>query len=829
MVTSCWARVSVLCAAVVLSSFSFAAVVDRIQGPISGGPKVALRGDVHGHAKPENDLGRADGSRPMQGMKLAFHPSEAQQKDLDNFLAELGDRSSPNYHKYLTPKQFGERFGMSPNDLNKVTAWLEGQGFTNIKVANGGNEISFDGNVAQVESTFGIEMHHYLVDGVVHLANAGDPLVPPALAGSLLNVSGLNNFAPKPRAKVQPHLTSYVTGNHFLTPTDFATIYRLSSLYSAGSDGTGQKIAVVGQSTVNTADLNNFRSASGLPASTVKMTLQGGTATRCGGDEGESDLDVEWAGGVAKGATIIFVYAGLGTGDTCGGNRSNSVWDALDYAVQNSVAPFISTSYGFCEAGLQSSFAHQVQGWAQQGQTQGQTIVSAAGDAGAADCESATSTSATTGLAVDVPASIPEVTGAGGTEFVGDDPGTVTGMAPDTTAGATQYWGASGTGSDVVSTALGYITEEGWNDTTLSIANQGGLSATGGGASDVAGGFFAKPSWQTGNGVPADGARDVPDVSLSSSPDHDAYLFCTEDDGSNGIASTCTSGFRTGSGGTFTAVGGTSAAAPTFAAILALVNQFLGNTPPTGLAPINPTLYALAASAPSAFHDVTMGDNKVPCTAPSPDCPSGTTEIGFMAGTGYDQVTGLGSVDAFNLAQAMNSAPAFSLAAVPSTYQVAQGSPVTATVKLTAFNGFAGQVTYTCDDPVPESTCTGPTTATANASVSFLITTTAPVARLERPYDRGTKIFYATLFPGLMAIVLVAGSRKRSSGAVRLLGLMIALGFSTMWLVGCGGSSHGTKDPGTPTGTYSITVTGKATINGASVSRQATIQLVVVQ
>jgi subtilase family serine protease len=810
------------------TSLSFAAGPDRIAGALTGGQKVALRGNVNGYVRAENDLGRADGNRPMHGITLTFRPSDAQQKDLDQFLSELGDRSSPNYHKYLTPKQFGQRFGMSWNDLNKVIAWVQSEGFTNVKVANGRNQISFDGTVARVESTFNVEMHHYLVDSELYLANAGEPSVPAALAGSVINVGHLHNFAPKPRAKVQPHLTSFVSGNHFLTPGDFAKIYGVDGLYTAGFDGTGQKIAVIGQSTVNTTDLNHFRTAAGLPASTVTMTLVGGTGTRCTGDEGESDLDLEWAGGIAKGASITFLYAGLNTsaGDTCAGSRSSSVWDALTYAVQNNVAPFISTSYGFCEAGLGVAFGGlngTVQTLAKQGQVQGQTIVAASGDAGAADCDSGTS--ATKGLAVDVPAAIPEVTGAGGNEFVGDAAGTVTGTPPNTTAGSTPYWGASGAGSDTLVTALGYIPEEGWNDTALSISNGGGLSATGGGASDFAHGFFAKPTWQTGTGVPNDGARDVPDVSVSASPDHDGYLFCTEDDGSGNIVSTCTSGFRTGSGGSFTVVGGTSASAPTFAAILALTNQYIGSS---GLAPVNPTLYGLADKA-GVFHDVTSGDNKVPCTTGTPNCPSGTTTIGFTAGTGYDQVTGLGSVDAFNLAQAMSTLPGFSLSSSAPSYQVVQGSPVTATINLTPINGFTGQVTYTCTDPAPESTCTGPTgPVDAAQSASFTITTKAPVAKLDRPMDRGSRILYASLFPGLLGMVFVAASSKRSMRGVRLLGLVLALGFSTMWLGSCGGSSsNSNKDPGTPAGSYTITVQGASTVNGSAVTRQTTFQLLV--
>lgn len=820
MVKSGRGVVCLVCAVVVLSAFSYGVTQDRIMTPLNEGPKMVLRGTVHGLARPENDLGRADASRPMQGITLAFHPSAAQQKDLDQFIAELGDRSSPNYHKYLTPKQFGERFGMSRNDLQKVTDWLQSQGFTNIKIANGRNEVSFDGTVAEVESAFAIEMHHYLVDGVVYMGNAGDPSVPAAMAGLVLNVAYLHNFAPKPRVKVQPHLTSYVSGNHYVTPADFATIYEVQGLYSAGSDGTGQKIAIIGQSSVNQSDLNNFRSAAQLPASTITTmpVPAGSTPTRCSGDEGESDLDLEWAGGVAKNASIIFVTASLGTGDTCtGASRSNSVWQALEYAVKNNVAPIISTSYGYCEAGLGATFVNQIQALAVQGHTQGQTIVAATGDAGAADCDNAGVTSATKGLAVDAPASIPEVTGMGGTVFNADSPTNTTNNPPGADA---PYWLAAGASSDTLASALEYIPEGAWNDTGLG----GGLSASGGGASTM----FVKPTWQTGTGVPNDGQRDVPDVSVSASPNHDPYLFCTEDDGKGGIVSTCTSGFRTGAAGNFTAVGGTSAAAPTFAGILALVNGFPGVS---GLAPLNPTLYALYPnnSTSNVFNDVTTGNNLVPCTSGTPNCPAGTTQIGFSAGTGYDQVTGLGSVNALNLAQAISTAPSFSLGTPANSYQVAQGSSVTATVHLTAFNGFTGSVTYTCTDTVSESTCTGPATAIPSTQdASFVITTKAPVARLERPLDHGPRIFYATLLPGLFGIVFVA-SRKRSLRSVRFLSLLMVLGMSTMWLGSCGGSSHSTKDPGTPTGTHSITVTGTATINNSPVSRQSIIQLQVVQ
>lgn len=921
--------VGLLGAVVLFSGFSSAVTPDRILGTFSGA-KVALRGNVHGLARPEFDLGRANSSRLIQGVSLAFRPWPAQQKDLDTFIAQLGDRKSPNYHKYLTPAQFGERFGLSLNDIAKITTWLRDQGFTNIKVANSRNQISFDGTVEQIESTFAVEIHHYAVDGVVHLANAGEPAIPAILGGAVIGVGHLNDFAPKPRTKIQSHLTSYVSGNHFLTPADFATIYNLGPLYAANVDGAGQKIAIIGQSTVSTTDLNNFRTAAGLPASSITVTTAAGTLKKCSGDEGESDLDIEWAGGVAKRAQIIFVVAGVGSGQTCD-NRTINVWDALQYAVDHNVAPVISTSYGFCESGLGSAFSSTVQGWAKQAISHGQTIVAASGDAGAADCESINSTSATTALAVDVPASIPEVTGAGGNEFTGDAQATVTGTAPNTTAGATQYWDASNAGSDVVDTALSYIPEMAWNDTTQSLSSTppGGLSASGGGASI----YFCsgpspcitgsgKPTWQTGPGVPADGKRDVPDISISSSNFHDPYLVCSED----GSSTPCASGFRDGAGGNFFAVGGTSAAAPTFAAILALVNQYTGGNL---LPPINPTLYSLAASNPSVFHDITSGDNKVPCTTGSTtDCSSGT--MGFAAGPGYDQVTGLGSVDAFALAQALTpfslSASALSPASVPA------GTSATSTITVTPDTGFTGTVSFSCSGlptggtcnftpttltngsgttqltiqtlantaagttsvtvkgasgtasasttvslavtktPVSFSleatsslgtlsvaqgqtsqsvslnvksssnpsfvsingsgsttllpvtyTCVGlpnesacnfsPASTTSSTTVTFSVTTTAPTASMRSPFERKGGIFYAVLLSGLFGIVFVPFSGRHSSTATRCLILIVALGLSVVSMSSCGGTSN-TKNPGTPTGTYPITV--NATTGGAA-------------
>jgi subtilase family serine protease len=916
------------------TSLCFAAQPDRITSPINSNQIVTLQGNVHGLAQSQFDIGRTDGSKLMYGVSLVFHPSVAQQKDLHTLSAQQQDRSSPNYHKWLTPSQFADRFGMSRGDIARVRTWLESEGFVVTSIANSRNQISFQGTVAQVESAFAIEIHDYVVDGETHYANSTEPSVPAALAGSVLAVGHLHNFTLKPRAIVRrlvapeadPHFTSYVSGSHFVAPGDFATIYDVAALYNSGTDGTGEKIVLTGQSSINLSDISNFRSAAGLAAKVPTLLLEPGTgtSTRCSGDEGESDLDVEWSGAVAKNASITLVYAGLATGDTCS-SRQFGAFDALHYAIDQNLASVISNSYGNCESAVGLSFAQTMQGWVQQANLQGQTVISASGDDGAADCDYQVA-SATHGLAVDIPAAIPEVTGMGGTEFTGDAEGTVT----NGNAGATSYWSGTTGGTDTISSALSYIPEDGWNDTTFNLTQPGGtIGASGGGASI----YFSKPTWQTGVGVPNDGKRDVPDLALNASPDHDGYLFCSEDGPNNGLVTTCSVGFRDGTGGSLAVVGGTSAAAPTFAGIVALLNQYLGSS---GLGLINPTLYSLSASNPTAFHDVTTGNNIVPCTQGTTGCPtSAPFQYGFNAGIGYDQVTGLGSVDANALAVAwrnseapdfqlsagtlslspvpagqqtsttltiapvsgsspmtVNFAPAnctglpsgatcsfnptsvyfdgtsappvtltiFTLANSPlgtqtititptnspntsttvslaitktnqaftitpsaATYSVAPGATASVPITVAGTNGFiiassnttALPITYTClQSSLPSDTACAFSPGSGNSvsatAVSLSISTIAPTSQLRSPLSRGNHMFYALLLPGLFGLVLAAGSRSRG---IRLLGLIVVLSFSTLWLGACGGGSSRQSNPGTPAGSYTLVV--NATTGGS--------------
>jgi uncharacterized protein (TIGR03437 family) len=395
---------------------------------------------------------------------------------------------------------------------------------------------------------------------------------------------GLNDFYPKPMVK--PANTSGL--GYTLAPGDLAAIYDINSLYEAGLQGNGEKIVIVGQAAGDDSllsDVQRFRNTYGLGPAHVQLFSDGTAPSSDSGDLVEADLDLEWAGAIARNATLIYVY---------GASADGSAFFAID----QDLAPIVSESFGNCEAQTQISASSQYEAEAKKGNALGITWIAASGDSGAAGCDY-DATVASNGLAVNFPASVPEITAVGGTEF---------------NEGSGNYW-SSANGANGGS-VLGYIPEMAWNDTALS----GGLAATGGGVSN----FYAKPSWQIGAHVPADGQRDVPDIAFAAANDHDPY---------NIIAS-----------GQSILVGGTSAATPVFAGMLALLNQHLQEN---GAGNINATLYGLAVSSPGMFHDVINNNNIVPCEAGTPNCVYG--ELGYNAGIGYDPTTGLGSVDAYQL------------------------------------------------------------------------------------------------------------------------------------------------------------------------------------
>lgn len=534
-------------------------------------------------------------SLKLEYVTLSLAPSASQQAELDQLLIEQQTPGSANYHRWLTSGEYADRFGVSEDDLQLIVGWLEGQGLAIQATGRGRNWVAVSGTADRFERAFQTELHHYLVESELHFANATEPSVPAAIRPLVRGIHGLHDFRLKPSMRSNGQSVDYTSssGTHYLAPNDVATIYNLNPLYSAAIDGSGQKLVVVGQTQINLSDIQAFRSRFGLAASDPQTLLVPGASDPgiSAVDLPEADLDLEWSGAVARGASLIYVY-------------SLDVMDAAQYAIDQNLAPVMTMSYGSCELVNFTSDAMILQALARQGNAQGMTWFAASGDSGAADCD----TTRNPGLAVDLPASIPEVTGVGGTEF---------------NEGTGRYWAATNDANGA--SALSYIPEIAWN----SSAAEGTPSATGGGASI----YFVKPVWQTGNGVPNDNSRHVPDVALSASNHIDAYLVYT--------------------GGSLQAFGGTSVSSPAFAGIATLVNQSLvsnGVQGNPGLGNVNPTLYSLAQTHPEAFHDVTAGDNIVTISCRGRLCQP--TTVGFTAGAGYDQTTGLGSVDAYKLVAA---------------------------------------------------------------------------------------------------------------------------------------------------------------------------------
>ena len=578
---------------------------DRITTPIDDRVTVVSTGDRPPLAKPQFDIGPASPSERLDRMILVLLPDPAQQQALETLLQSQQDPSSPQYHQWLTQESFGQQFGVSDSDVRQISNWLSGHGFQVDEIVAGRRAILFSGTAGQVETAFHTQLRHYNVNGERHLANASPVAIPAALASVVRGVSSLHDFRKKPLHNI----VEFTSGSgHYLAPVDFATIYDVSPLYSASFDGTGQTLAIVGRTNIAVSDVTTFRSMMGLPVNNPTVVLNGpDPGIVSSGEETEALLDVEWSGAVAKKAAVQLVVS-----------ASTRTTDGVDlsaqYIVSHNLAPVLSVSFGACEAQMGSSENAFWNSLWSQAASQGITAFVSAGDSGAAGCDAPSSSKGTV-AAVSGLCSTPYNVCVGGTEF-------------NDTANPTQYW--SSTNSSADGSALSYIPENVWNESG-SVAGGSGLWSGGGGVS----GIYGKPAWQVGPGVPSDNRRDVPDVSLSAAG-HDAYLFVQA--------------------GSLGAVSGTSASSPSFAGLLALVNQKTnarqGNA--------NPIFYNLAsqqaAGGAAVFHDTTGGNNSVP----------GVT--GFSAGKGYDPASGLGSVDALQLAnhwQASVSTPKFSLSASP--------------------------------------------------------------------------------------------------------------------------------------------------------------------
>ena len=631
---------------------------------------VTLQGNVHPLARAESDLGAVSTDLRLERLLLVLSPSAEQQAALDTLVEAQQDPSSPHYQQWLTPGEFGAEFGASDTQLAQVTSWLTAHGFAIDEIPSGRRLVVFSGTAGHVLDAFRTEIHYYRVNGAIHIASAQDPQIPAALAGVVGGVVTLDDFRRTSQIasiKAQPEYSAGSTHNIF--PADFATIYDLNPLYSAGTTGFGAAIAIAGRSNVNLSDVETFRSVAGLAANAPSMTVDGADPGLVPSDQLESTLDVEWSGAVAPAATINLVVA-----------ASTATTDGIDlasaYIVNHATAPVVSVSYGTCEQEMGTTELAFYNSLWEQAASQGMSVFVASGDAGAAECQSGNSTTGS-GAAVNGLCTSPYATCVGGTEF-------------NEGANAGQYWSAAN--SSAYGSALGYIPEEVWNESALNGGT--GLWASGGGASAV----YTQPAWQqrvSGSDVSGAGAaggmRAVPDVSLSAA-DHDGY-FIVEN-------------------GAFWIVSGTSVTAPSFAGVMALVTAKENGK---GQGSPNPRLYALSAAVPDPFHPTPSGNNTVPGVA------------GFSAdGATYNFATGLGSVDGALLVNGWNmsspSDPAtLALTSAVQSATIAAGGSVT--IQFTTITGgsFAGNVSFSVSglpSGVTAEWSTNPLTPASSASTN---------------------------------------------------------------------------------------------------------------
>ncbi len=746
----------------------------RIVGDINDTDLVTLQANVHLPAQSELDLGAVSDDLPLQRMMLVLKPGDAQQAALKKFLADQQNPNSSSFHRWLTPAQFGARYGVAQQDAAKIAAWLQAKGFSVEPFAKGQNVIIFSGAHAQFKNAFHAEIHSYTINGQQRYRNATAPQIPSALAPVVEGVASLSNIKHKPLhtaagaftrnqsgagwKRVANSAVKSTTPKSLLTttdsqgdtwailgPYDFATLYNIKPLWDAGLDGTGQTIAIVSDSAINPLDIDQFRSVFGLPAKKLNI-IYDGLNPGIGNDETEADLDVEWAGGVAKGATIDLVVA-ANTNTTAGIDL------AAQYIIDNNLAPLMNVSYGECELGMGNAENALYEALYQQAAAQGITVMVSAGDSNSAQCDiytpgvlgSVGNLGAGYGLAVNGLASTSYNVAVGGTDLSGNF------------YGAANYWSTSNDPTTLQS-LISYVPETPWNNTcgnaylldilpalkadgTVSTAdstsadicndsvaitpdvafleNVGG----GGGSSNCTvydGTTYpagctgrAKPVWQSRVlGVPNDSARDLPDVSLMAGNGlwGSMYAFCQSDEyGPCDPAAT------------IEGAGGTSFASPSFAGIMAIVNQKTqsqqGNanyilykmgaseySDPNALAACNSS--AVTAGNACVFYDTTQGSNAPPCLADSVGCaanPAGTVATspygtfgvlpGWFSGPGYDMASGLGSVNAYNLVNnwstaASSLAPSQVSLSAPST--AVYGSPIAATISVSAAAGGSG-------------------------------------------------------------------------------------------------------------------------------------------
>jgi subtilase family serine protease len=690
-----WSLLTLLALGLLFSPAGRAQSSNRVVRPVNAGDRRPLAGHVPGWVSAQNDLGAVPSGLELEQLAIVLSRSPQQQQAFDQFLTEQQDPASPNFHHWLTPVELGERFGATQQDIDAISGWLQSQNLRVESVANNRMILRFSGSAEGVAAAFGAELHYFAVDGDQRMSVTVAPQIPAALADVIKSVSGLATLAVHPQIitstaqvpvrnlsgdagqGVTPDFTSGSSGNHYIFPADFATIYNVNV---GNISGAGQTIAIVGIANVYVQDILNFQTLSGLaqkapttiipPAGVDPGPPQTTATANIPAGQSEATGDIDRAGSIAPGATIDLVTSG---------NKSGA--SGLDIATQYIVdtnpvfANIMSLSFGGCEATNGQAGVNFFDALFSAAAAEGISVFVSSGDSGAAGCDAHfTTPPASQILSPNFLCSSSHATCVGGTEFA------------DTVL-PSNYWAptnAPGTNAS----ALSYIPEGAWND-PLNGSNQVQVAGTGGGFSA----FIPTPSWQTGPGVPGTQGRYTPDVSFSGSG-HDGYFGCMAALGACGPV-----------GGSFFVgvFGGTSMSAPSMAGIAALLNQKMGA--PQG--ELNSNLYRLAATpGKNVFHDVTVASSGVAsCAVTTPSLcnnstpsPSGLTGglSGYLVGTGYDEATGLGSINVANLLANWSTAASTAATVTSSLNPFASGASVTlvATVTTNGANAPTGTVTF---------------------------------------------------------------------------------------------------------------------------------------
>ena len=708
----------------------------RIVSAIDENSLRRLDGNVPHAVSTAIDQGEADSATQLTHIRLVLSRTPAQEAALDRYLAELQDKSSPNFHKWLTPERFGALYGPADADIETLTSWLESHGLKVESASKGRTNIAFAGSVADVEETFHVSVHSFTsIYGEQFYSNTTDPRIPSALATVVSGVARLNTIHPRahsdrgPAGSVNPksnhlepiHLDRAAKPNPLLTvgsdflylvPGDAATIYdtpntTFNANYTSGTtyDGTGVKIGIGGESLIQGSTVADYRSMFlGNTTQPSIVNVDNVTSSTNTGALDEAYIDTELSGGLAPGASIVFY-------------TSSDLVSAIEAAVNDNTVDIFSLSFGECELDMSTSDNAQFKAWWQQAAGEGMTITVSSGDNGSAACDAtqtsggANVTAAVGGLAVNGFASTPYNIAVGGTDFY-----------PLTGSFSTYVSTSQGSSSTFYRSALGPIPESTWNDSsttdttiaddvpwTGAEASNANIVAGSGGKSSCSTNTtvdtsttytvgsctsgYAKPTWQTGTGIPGDSVRDLPDVSLMAGNGFDSatWLICSDDTTKNSGGTTVSENCTKQSDGNvyFVGYGGTSTASPAFAGILALVVQKTGGR--LGQAAQN--LYTLykGANASTIFHNLSVGNNSVPCTSGKPNCVKNTGGYYYLSGYNtsntYNLGGGLGSVDAKlllnNWSSSVTGTTAPTIAVTPSLTTLPPATALTVAVTVT--------------------------------------------------------------------------------------------------------------------------------------------------